>query len=296
MRKKFPKRQVQASEVDDIWGCDLVEMQEWSRLNKGYRYMLNVIDVVSKYAWSIPLKDKTALTVLKGLKEIIEASDRKPKHIWLDKGKEFYNKHFDEWLADNNVIRYSTFGEHKSVVVERFNRTLKEKMWRRFTAENSRKWIKMVDDLVKEYSNTKHSSISMTPAEASKLTFVRNVRNKTIPTYKNKFKIGDKVRISRIKGIFDKGYLPNWSEELFTVSEVKETNPVTYKLQDFLGNVLDGSFYNEELQKSNNEVYRIEKVLSKKKIDGVDHVLVKWMGYSKKYNQWIPASDLEKMD
>lgn len=141
-------------EIDDVWGADLVEMQEWSKHNKGYKYMLNVIDVFSKFAWSIPLKDKTGLTVLNALKSIVEQFSRKPKKLWVDKGKEFYNKHFDDWLKLNKITRYSTFGEHKSAVVERFNRTLKEKMWKQFTATNTRNWINMIDDLIYNYNNT----------------------------------------------------------------------------------------------------------------------------------------------
>ena len=102
--------------------------------------------------------------------------------------------------------------------------------------------------------------------------------------------------MSRIKAIFEKGYLPNWSEEIYTVEKVQKTNPVTYIIKDSLGEVIQGSFYNEELQKTNQEIYRVEKVIRKKKIDGVEHALVKWSGYSKKYNQWIPVSELEKIN
>jgi len=130
VRRKFQRRQVISYEVDDVWSCDLVEMQEWSKENKGYRYMLNVVDAFSKYAWSIPLKDKTGLTTLNAFKQIVENSKRKPNHIWLDLGKEFYNKYIDLWIKDNNIIRYSTYGEHKSAVVERFNRMLKTPMWK----------------------------------------------------------------------------------------------------------------------------------------------------------------------
>ena len=126
VRRKFQRRQVISYEVDNIWSCDLVEMQEWSKENKGYRYMLNVVDVFSKYAWSIPLKDKTGITTLNAFKQIVQSSKRKPKHIWVDKGKEFYNKHIDEWIKENNIVRYSTYGEHKSAVVERFNRPLRQ--------------------------------------------------------------------------------------------------------------------------------------------------------------------------
>ena len=103
-------------------------MQEWADKNKGFRYMLNVIDCFTKFAWSIPLKDKKGLTVLEAFKKIVNESKMIPKHLWVDEGKEFYNKDMTEWLKDNDIVRYSTHGEHKSAIVERFNRTLKTKM------------------------------------------------------------------------------------------------------------------------------------------------------------------------
>ena len=278
-------------------------MQEWCEENKGFRYMLNVIDVFSKFAWSIPLKDKKGITVLNAFKQIVKESGRIPKHIWVDEGKEFYNKNMDEWLKENNIIRYSTHGEHKSAVVERFNRTLKTNMWKRFTAENTRNWINMLDTLMSEYNNKKHSTIKMSPVEGSKKEneeiVWNNLNNKVnIVTSKQKFKVGDTVRISRIKATFEKGYLPNWSEELFTVVEVKRTNPFTYKLSDANGKILEGSFYNEELQKSvqkEQDVYRVEKIIRKKKINGIEHGLVKWVGYSDKFNTWEPMTNIIKL-
>jgi len=284
-----------------VWGCDLVEMQEWNYQNKGFRYMLNIIDVFSKYAWSIPLKDKKGTTVAQSFKYIVKQSGRIPKHIWVDKGKEFYNKNMNDWLQENNIIRYSTFGEHKSAVVERFNRTLKEMMWKRFTAENTRKWIDMSDKLLHEYNNRLHSTIGMTPVKASlkenEMTVLQNIINKikVASRTKAKFKVGDKVRMSRTKALFEKGYLPNWSEEIYIIEKVQKTNPVTYKIKDLLGEVIEGSFYSEELQKTSQELYRVEKIIRKKKIDGVEHAFVKWSGYSNKYNQWIPLSDLDKI-
>ena len=290
VRRKFKRRRVISYGVDDVWSCDLVEMQEWKKQNKGYRYMLNVIDVHSKYAWSIPLKDKTGKTVLDAFKQIVNSSGRKPDHIWVDEGKEFYNKQMDEWIKENNINRYSTHGEHKSAVVERFNRTLKTIMWKRFTAENTRNWIDMLDKLLLQYNNKKHSTIKMTPTEASQMQDPVNFREQP------KFTVGDQVRISRIKGIFEKGYLPNWSEALYTVHEVKRTDPITYILKDMNGEIIKGGFYTEELQKSSQEIFRIEKVIRKKKINGIEHGLVKWLGYDKKFNEWIPMSELKKIN
>ena len=263
--------------------------------------MLNVIDVFSKYAWSIPMKNKTGLTTLEAFKKIVKECGRIPKHIWVDKGLEFYNKDVNNWLRENNIIMYSTYSEHKSCVVERFNRTLKEIMWKRFTAENTRTWINMLDSLMYKYNNRVHSTIGMTPVEAiQKEIYMETLQNtldktRSIPITKPKFKIGDKVRISRMKALFEKGYLPNWSEELYTVDKVQKTIPPTYKLKNVLGEEIEGSFYEKELQKSDQEVYRIEKVIRKKKIDGVEHALVKWSGYNEKHNQWIPVKELEKL-
>ena len=285
-----------------MWGADLVEMQEWSRQNKGYRYMLNVIDVFSKYAWSIPLKDKKGETVTEAFQLIVKNSKRIPKFLWLDKGREFYNKNMDEWLKENNITKYSTYGPHKSAVVERFNRTLKENMWKRFTAKNTRNWIDMADRLIGEYNNRFHSTIGMSPSQASQeknyLEAVENTLSKTNYNANKKpsMKVGDKVRISRNKGIFEKGYLPNWSEEVYIVHKIKLTNPVTYILKDAAGEILQGGFYEDELQKTTQELYRIQKVIRKKKIDGVEHALVKWSGYSDKFNEWIPVKNLEKLD
>ena len=247
------------------------------------------------------MKNKTGVTTSEALRKIAKESGRIPKHIWVDKGLEFYNRDVTGWLEENDIIRYSTYSEHKSVVVERFNRTLKEMMWKRFTAENTRNWIDMLDKLVHTYNNKLLSTIGMTPVKASQkeneTKVLQNIVNKTrpIPLRKPEFKIGDKVRISRMKAIFEKGYLPNWSEELYIVDKVQRTIPVTYKLKTLLDEEIEGSFYEKELQKSHQEVYRVEKVMRKKKINGVEHALVKWSGYNEKHNQWIPVKDLEKL-
>ena len=207
----------------------------------------------------------------------------------------------DVWLKKNNIKRYSTFGEHKSAVVERFNRTIKERMWKKFTAENTRNWIEMLNRLLLEYNTKYHTTIGMSPIEASEQQNYEEVLQNTLyKTNSNKkkkpvFKVGDKVRISRIKGLFEKGYLPNWSEEIFSILEVNDTLPTTYKLQDGSGEVLEGSFYTEELQKTQQEIYRIEKVVKKKKINGIEHALVKYSGYSDKFNEWLPIQNLEKI-
>ena len=104
VKRKFQRRQVLVNEIDDVWSCDLVEMQEWANVNKGFRYMLNVVDCFSNFAWSIPLKDKTALTVLDAFKRIVKESGRQPKHLWVDEGKEFYNKNMTAWIKELDIV------------------------------------------------------------------------------------------------------------------------------------------------------------------------------------------------
>src|SRR5271165_3490335 len=172
-------------------------------------------------------------------------------------------------------------------------------MFKRFSAENTRNWIDMSDKLLLEYNNRHHSTIKMTPTEASKpenkIQVPSNHGYRQCQQLKPKFQAGDRVRISRTKAVFEKGYLPNWSEEIYEIIEVKQTNPFTYNLKDMNGETIDGSFYGEELQKTNQEVYRIEKVIRKKKINGIEHGLIKWLGYRNKFNEWKPMSEIKRL-
>lgn len=124
------------NEIDDIWSADLIDMKEFANSNKGTKFLLNVIDLFSKYAWSVPLKDKTGESIVEAFNKI--TITRKPNKLWVDKGKEFYNKAFDKWLQSKNISIYSTFNEGKAVVIERFNRTMKARMWKYFTAHDTK--------------------------------------------------------------------------------------------------------------------------------------------------------------
>jgi len=259
--KNFPKRKVYANGIDKIWAADLFEMQAFSKSSRGVRYLLTVIDVFSKYGWMLPLKDKTGKSVAGAFRKIFKKSKRKSEKLWTDKGREFYNIHVKEL----GVELYSTENEEKSSVAELWNRTMKEKMFKYFTANNTSKYTDVLDDFVERY-NTRHSSIKMTPVEASKkeneVRFYRNLYPdlRRLPM-RAKFKTGDKVRILKKKGLFEKGFTPNWTEEVFTVSKIQRTNPVTYKITDYNDEEVQGTFYEQELQKTSQEVHRIEKIV-----------------------------------
>ena len=273
IRRQFPKRRVISYGIDNIWAADLVEMGKFSKWNKGIRYLLMVIDVFSKFGWIRPLKDKRGQTVADAFKDIFaerakRAPARKPKMLWTDKGSEFFNGIMKDLLSKNGIKLYTTENEEKSSVVERWNRTMKEKLFRMFSANNNTIYFDKLDELVDQYNHRFHSSIRMTPAEASKQQNEKKVFANLFGDLiyakrgRAKFKVGDKVRISKFKRkIFDKGFTPNWTEEIFVIDEILNTNPLTYKLVDLLGEKITGSFYEAELQKTNQNIFRIEKVI-----------------------------------
>ena len=246
--KKFNKRKVYSQFKDNIWGVDLAEMPSLSRKNKGIKYLLCAIDFNSKYAFVIPLKDKKGISIVNAFDKIIKQSNRKPNKIWVDQGGEFYNNAFKKWLSDNDIIMYSTYNEGKSVVAERFIRTLKNKLYKQITATGKNVYYDVLDDVVNKYNNTKHSTIKMKPIDVkdnNKRVYIDEHNEKD-----SRFKVGDRVRISKFKNIFAKGYTPNWSKEIFIVNKINNTVPYTYNITDLNNEEIIGSFYDRELQKS----------------------------------------------
>ena len=270
--RKFEKRKVYSTFKDNIWCFDLADMQLLSKYNKGIRFLLCVIDIFSKYAWVVPLKDKKGISIVKAFQSILKQSNGKPNKIWVDKGSEFCNAYFKKWLRDNDIVIYSTHNEGKSVVAVRFIRTLKIANSMTSIAKNV--YIDKLDDIVDEYNNTYHTTIKMKPIDVKDNTYINS--DKEINNKDPKFKVGDHVRISKYKSIFAKGYMPNWTEEVFVIKKVKNTVPWTYVINE------------KELQKTNQEEFRIEKVIRRKG----DKFYVKWKGYDNSFNSWIDKANL----
>ena len=230
-------------------------MQSLSRKNKGIKYLLCAIDLYSKYVFVIPLKDKKGISIVNAFNNIIKQSNRrargtsaqqvKPNKILVDQGGEFYV--FKKWLSDNDIIMYSTYNEGKSVVAERFIRILKNKLYKHMTATGKNVYYDVLDDVVNKYNNTKHSTIKIKPID------VKNNKRVYIDEHNEKdsrFKVGDRVRISKFKNIFAKGYIPNWSKEIFIVNKINDLVPYTYNIKDLNDEEIIGSFYDRELQKT----------------------------------------------
>ena len=185
---------------DNIWGADLADMQLLSKYNNGIRFLLCVIGIFSKYAWVVPLKDKKGISIAKAFQIILKQSNRKANKISVDKGFEFYNAYFKKWLQDSNIVMYSTHNERKSVVVERFIRTLKSRIYKYMASISKNVYIDKLDDIVDEYNNTYHTTIKMKPADVKDNTYIN--ADKEINNKGPKFKVGDHVRISKYKKNF----------------------------------------------------------------------------------------------
>lgn len=290
-RRNFLRRPVVLKGVDDLWQADLMDIQNLSKYNKGYNYILVVIDCFSKYAWMEPLKTKNKLDVTRAFKKILINSKRKPDNLQTDMGTEFYNNSFQLLMRSYNINHYSSFSTKKASIVERLIKTIKNNLYKYFSLNGNYKWLDLpLQDILWTYNNTKHRTIRVKPIEVNKTNMsviAENIRKSFKHASigrKPKFKVGDFVRISKYKHQFEKGYTPNWSTEIFTIKKINLTIPVTYHLEDQRKQAILGTFYEQELQKCNYPgVYLIERVLKRKG----SKIFVKWLGLNNEENSWI---------
>ena len=294
VRCHFKRRCVVVGGPNQQWQADLVDMSRLKKTNDGTTFLLMVIDVFSKRAWCIPLKNKSAASLVAAFTQLLR--ERPPITLQTDKGSEFLNRSLQKLLKQYGVHHFSTHNEEtKASIVERFNMTLKTRMWRYFTKNQSVRYLDVLQDFVRSYNKTYHRSIGMAPSEVNgtnqKSVWQRLYGHEGDDT--PKFRIGDRVRISKAKRHFEKGYMANWTEELFTIVDAHRSDPPVYRLVDWHGDTLDGTFYEPELQNitvPKNKTYRVEYILhwrNKKK-----EALVKWFGYPESFNSWIDAKTL----
>ena len=259
-RKPKQLRKINFRSKDNIWNADLVMMPPEDE----YKYILTVLDGYTRYAWAVPLKHKDGLTVSNAFKDIMKKSKRRPNKLFVDQGKEFYNEHMyklfkfkKEDILEKDPVTgeyknqiYSVFNFGKNPVIERFNRTLTNKLWKQFTVQGNQKWLHILHPTVDKYNNTVHSEIGITPKEASAKPWLVKIQTDASSSTKPKFKVGDRVRIFKWKDKFEKGYRGYWTKEIFKVVKVKHTNPAMYEIQDLSNENIHGSFYANELQKT----------------------------------------------
>ena len=262
--RRFPRRKTYAKGIDDLWQIDLVDLSYLARHNDGYRYLLMCIDVFSKYGRIEPVKTKTGAEITKAFAKMIV--ERKCVFVQSDKGGEFLNATFQQFLSDNEIKHYTSENEEiKCAVVERWNRTMETKIFKYMTYKSTNRYIDVLQDLVTSYNSTYHTTLKMAPIEVNSNN-EDEVRHRMYPSkpkrIKWKFEIGDTVRMSAARRPFDRGYRQKWSEEMFKIIRRHPTHPQTYSISDYAGEEIKGKYYVQELQKvKDTGVYRIEKVL-----------------------------------
>ena len=297
-RKRYSTRKYIVHDIDEQWQADLADVSLIARENNGYHFILTVIDIFSRYAWARPLKTKSGKEVAKAFEDIFQEG-RIPQRIQTDEGKEFYNRYVQTLFHQHNIELFSVKSAYKAAIVERFNRTLKHKLWRYFTMSTKQNWTRILQDIVSSYNHSVHRSIGRKPTDVTPVT-VDEVREKAFqrrPESKKKsdIKVGDKVRISKVKHVFAKGYLPNWTEEIFTVESInRKTSPISYKLKDYNGETIEGSFYREEIETviHDDDTYLVEAVLRTEKRGNEQWCFVKWAGYPSTMNSWVRKADI----
>jgi len=291
-RIRFPRRKTYSKGIADLYQIDLVDLSSLSPFNDGTRYLLTCIDVFSKRAWAVPVRTKSGRDVADAFERIL--TDRKCNMVQSDKGTEFLNSTFQSMLRRHAIHFYTSENEDlKAAVVERFNRTLKTKMFRYFTHASTRRYVDVLDDLLHSYNNTYHRTIGMAPMEVGPHN-EDEVRARLYPlkpkSYKWKYDVGDRVRITIQRQPFRKGYVGDWSEEIFEILSRLPTVPVTYELRDLAGETIKGKFYEDEIQKvtkANDERFDIDRILKTRKRAGKIEYLVSWKGYPSKFNSWV---------
>ena len=297
VRRRFPRRKTFAKGIDDLFQADLADMQNLSRYNDGHRFILTCIDVFSKRAFAIPLKDKRGQSVADAFEKIF--TQRVPVFLQTDRGTEFLNSQVQSVFHKYKIKHYWSFNDDiKAACVERFNRTIKTRLFRYLTSRYTNRWIDVLPAFIESYNKSFHRTIGMAPNDVT-LENTQQIADRVYPAKTTpywKFQLGDSVRITTQKNIFSKGYNRGWSQEIFTIAIRHDSSPVTYGLQDLAGEPIKGRFYEEELQyitRHPDDRYIVEKVIKTRRRNGQLEHFVKWRGYDEKFNSW--ASDVNRI-
>lgn len=313
LKRSFHRGRVVVNNIDDQWDADLAFMDKYSKDNKGMKYLFCAIDIFSRFAWVVPIKEKTEKNIVDAFAKILNRG-RKPRILRTDGASDFTSGHFQNFIHTRGIHHFTTHNEKQANYVERFIKTIKNKLMRYMTEMNTDKYIDVLPKLVSSYNNTEHSTIKIEPSNVSK-TNERQIfwnmykiprRKPLLPVKKFKrkkfkkifsFNVGDKVRISRTRKSFEREYDEKWSREIFIVTEkfYRQNQPL-YKIEDWFNERIKGTFYPSELQKvnaDNKDLFTIGEKLEYKGRGQNRQVLVSWLGWPKKFDSWIYVKDVK---
>ncbi|KAL3075851.1 hypothetical protein niasHT_032054 [Heterodera trifolii] len=289
-KRRYRRLPTLAPGLHTEWQADLAIFDRLAKQNRGYKYLLVCIDTLSRQVFVEPVKTKTSANMIIAFEHIFKRSKYIPWKVLTDQGKEFTARAVQHFFRAKDVEHFCmlTSPQFHAGMAERANRSIKERLYRYFTERNTYKWIAVVQDIVRAINHSPNSTIGMCPADVN-FQNAEALRQKLHNAAENvvrrqpRYRVGDRVRIEKYKHVFKKGYLPRFTNELFTVAEVHpERSPVVYRLRDDHNEIISGWFYANDLCKTledkQQKMYIIEKILKKKRQNGVDYALVKWEG------------------
>lgn len=315
-RKGFKRRRVVVQGIDYQWEADLADVQNLSEHNNDIKFLLVIVDVFSRFLWVRPLKDRKAKSVIDAFKDVL-TGPRRPRAIRTDKGSEFYNRFLQQYLKDQEIKIFYALNETRANYAERYIQRLKKRIYRYFTHLQKHRYIDILQDVVQSINKTANRALNgRTPASVTKENedevrfdayLARKKKDTKPPRVKKSkakkrlpytFKVGDQVRITHLRRTFQCDYDQTYTEEIFVIRDrfVSQGIPI-YKLKDLTDDPIQGTFYASELQKvfkDEKTIWRIDKILRKRKVRGKEEVLVRWLGWPKKFDSWIPRKDIKE--
>jgi hypothetical protein len=304
---KFKREPIVVSGINELWESDIIDLHMISDSNDGFKYINLTYDVFSKFVWLRPMKSRKAEEIKSALADVFSSAS-KPLRMRCD--LEYKNSIVKKYLEEQDVHLYFSQNEVKSNYSERAVKSVKEKAFRYFYVNQTYRWIDVLQDIANSYNNTPHRSLGdMKPADVNSsneyeiyrkyyLPYVNSTSNASVEF---KFLPGDYVRVSSQKTKFSRAYNEQFSEQAFIVTHQIKSVPPRYKIQDLLGENIDGSFYEPELIKLHNfseKSFKIAKVLDYRGSGRKKEAFVEWYGYSNdpRFNTWIPASSIQKYE
>ena len=265
-KKNYATNKTDVYHIDDIWSLDILDFKNYGpENNRGYRYVLVVIDNFSQFGWTIPLKNKIAQTIKDSFENTLINSKRKPNLIESDRGREFYNNIFQDFLKKNNIKLYSRNSSLGAVFAEKFNRTVRDLVKKIVFEQGDGKWIDILPKITKQYNNRIHSSTKLTPIQASLKKnegyVYKNLLDKR-KKKKPKYEIADLVRTADLKKTFSKSDTTNWSDKLYKITEIVNDTIPSYK-----NNNLQERYNESLLKKADLTLKENNSVMKKLRID-----------------------------
>ena len=298
-RIRFPRNKITTAGIDVDWQSDLVDLRTIKKQNKGHSFILIVIDVLSRYAFARILKRKTPDEVSKAFVDIVKTSGRKCWKLTTDRGKEYSGRVFQAMLKHHDIAHvFASSPDVKCAIAERYIRTIKNRMWRFFHKNKTVNYVDVLQSLVKAINNSHHRTIGCAPSSVTKKNeseIWEHLYSEEPQPSKQLYKAGEKVRISKEKGILEKGYRANYSEEIFIVKEILNRVPTTYKLCDTQGEEIEGVFYNEELVRvvvPSKLIGSIKSIIKSEKRKSKLYHFVSWL--TEKTPCWVSDKSLSK--